>query len=207
MLKEIALLLALAALCNGCGCGCGCGGGGQCSDGKKGGNDFSKINIQANKDGLCKVGLKTHYIPDGAITASSYWRPDVDDFHAPKWARLDQAFIPNVSVGSWSAATNNANQWIEVALGKATTITGVITQGRDSLDQWVTEFKVSYLAADLTWKTVNDNSGTAILFSGNSDRNSPVTNMFYLPITAHKLRILPTKWRGHISLRHEYLTC
>nr|CAB3263783.1 lactadherin-like [Phallusia mammillata] len=207
MLKQVLVLLAIAALCSGCGCGCGS----QCcdrGDGEKGDNKFSKINIQANRDALCKLGLKTHYIPDGAITASSYWRPDVDDFHAPKWARLDQAFIPNVSVGSWfSGQQIIANQWIEVALGKATTITGVITQGRDSLDQWVTEFKVSYLAADLTWKTVNDNSGTAILFSGNSDRESPVTNMFYLPITAHKIRILPTKWHGHVSLRHEYLTC
>nr|CAB3263781.1 lactadherin-like [Phallusia mammillata] len=205
MLKEIILLLAVTTLCNGCGCGCA----GQCSssDGKKGGHDFSKINVQANRDGLCKLGLQNHYIPDGAITASSYWRPDVDDRHNPKWARLYQALIPDVSVGSWSAATNNANQWIQVDLNGATTITGVVTQGRNSLDQWVTEYKVSYLAADLTWKTVNDNSGTAILFSGNSDRESPVTNMFYLPITAHKIRILPTKWHGHVSLRHEYLTC
>nr|CAB3263787.1 lactadherin-like [Phallusia mammillata] len=207
MLKEVIVLLAVIVLCSGCRSASKCcdrNDSGKVSTENK---EFSKINIQANRDSLCKLGLKTHYIPDSAITASSYFRSDVEEAYSQKWGRLDQAYVPHVSVGSWAAATNNVNEWIQVTLENATTITGVITQGRANLKEWVREFKVSYFDSDHTWKNVNDSSGTTKLFSGNWDQKSPVTNMFHQPIVAHKLRIYPTKFNNHISLRHEYLTC
>ena len=44
-------------------------------------------------------------------------------------------------------------------------------------------------------------------FPGNTDRGTPVSNYFDVPVQATYLRILPTEWNGKISLRLEILGC
>lgn len=46
--------------------------------------------------------------------------------------------------GAWSAKTNDKGQWIQVNLGKITTVTKIGIQGRQDYAQWVTGYKVSY---------------------------------------------------------------
>nr|CAB3263782.1 lactadherin-like [Phallusia mammillata] len=60
---------------------------------------------------------------------------------------------------------------------------------------------------ETTWQTVKDASGQDDNFYGNSDSDTEVTNMFYRPIVAIKLRLVAQQWHNYISLRHEYLTC
>ena len=93
-----------------------------------------------------ELGMVNRDISDSQITASS--------FHStldPPSARL------RTSADSWSAATNNPpNQWIQVNLQQQHLVSGVITQGRGNVDQWVTEFKVEYSGDGMVWTDVDN---------------------------------------------------
>lgn len=47
-------------------------------------------------------------------------------------------------LGSWTAATNNVHQWLQVDLGVYSIVTRVATQGRHDAQQWVTKYKLMY---------------------------------------------------------------
>lgn len=44
---------------------------------------------------------------------------------------------------SWSAATNNDEQWIQADFGRVIMVEEIRTRGRGDSDQWVTSFRVS----------------------------------------------------------------
>ena len=79
-------------------------------------------------------------ISDGQISASS----QLDSSHAVNQARLH--FKATASkAGSWSARSNDVNQWFQIDLGsRHTNATRVATQGRNDSLQWVTKFKLQY---------------------------------------------------------------
>ena len=78
--------------------------------------------------------MESGAITDSQITCSSQWNSD----YACSRARLNKGTI-------WAARTNNANQWIQVDLGKIMTLKGVATQGRpSSFLQCVTKYKLQY---------------------------------------------------------------
>ena len=58
--------------------------------------------------------------------------------------------------GAWSALTNNANQWLQVDLNSFYIITGVVTQGRQDYNQWVTAFSVSHSDDGVNWNVIQD---------------------------------------------------
>ena len=96
-------------------------------------------------------------IRDNGITASSQW----DSHHGPRYARLyQQEKLP--TRGAWSAKTNDLNQWIQADLGGLKRVSGVITQGRNALDQWVIKFTVQYSENGKTWNNVNDVNGQKV---------------------------------------------
>ena len=76
-------------------------------------------------------------IRDSQITASSEWT----HYYGVKNARLNHRTGHLIS-GAWSAQTNNIHQWIQVAFNVPRLVTGIVTQGRHNVDQWVTKFKV-----------------------------------------------------------------
>ena len=78
-------------------------------------------------------------IKDVQITASSQYLAN----YAANQARLNFK-AGRVKQGGWSALWNNANQWIQVALGAYTKLTGVATQGRNGANQWVTKYQLQY---------------------------------------------------------------
>jgi len=85
------------------------------------------------------LGMETRVIKDAQITASSEW----DSNHAAIQARLNfQA--GGGKQGAWSARSNDANQWIQVALASFTNLTGIATQGRNGHSQWVTKYQLQY---------------------------------------------------------------
>lgn len=79
-------------------------------------------------------------IRDVQINASS----QLNSNHAAIQGRLNfQA--TSIKAGSWSARTNDVNQWLQVDLGNTfTTITAIATQGRHGVNQWVNNYKVQY---------------------------------------------------------------
>ena len=78
-------------------------------------------------------------ISDAQISASSQW----DDNHGPHRARLNRRRFGN-NRGAWVALNRDTSQWLQVDLGKYTTVTRIATQGRSDLDRWVTKYRLQY---------------------------------------------------------------
>lgn len=89
----------------------------------------------------CKMplGIEDFRIPSGAFQASSFWNYN----HGPDRARINMPSGRGRS-GAWVARQRNANQWLQVELGRPAKVTGVATQGRHDAHQWVTSYTVSY---------------------------------------------------------------
>ena len=83
--------------------------------------------------------METRLIKDAQIIASSQY----DSSHAAIQARLNFK-VGGGKQGAWSAGSNDVNQWIQVALGSYTTLTGIATQGSNGADQWVTKYQLQY---------------------------------------------------------------
>ena len=82
-------------------------------------------------------------IEDSHLTASSSRTGD----HGPSNARLNLgAGLPlSSSRGAWRAADNDHERpWIQVNLSVTQNVSGVVLQGREDWDQWVTKYKVMY---------------------------------------------------------------
>jgi len=76
-------------------------------------------------------------ISRGQLTASSEYSAN----NAPSHGVLNY----QKNSGSWSARTNDLNQWLQVDLGKTTKATRVATQGRNrDYNQWATKYKLQY---------------------------------------------------------------
>ena len=78
-------------------------------------------------------------ISDAQITASSQ-RPDNN---GPHRARLNSRKLGNKK-GAWSSLKNDTYQWLQVDLGKYTTVTRIATQGRSDMRQWVTKYRLQH---------------------------------------------------------------
>ena len=75
----------------------------------------------------------------------------------------------------------------------------VATQGRSDSPEWVTQFTVQYSVDGINWQAADDGR----IFQANTDQNSIVTNTFEKPFIASVVRICPTAWNSHISMRLE----
>ena len=86
------------------------------------------------------LGMENNAIADEQISASS----QLDANHATSKGRLQFQAASN-NGGSWSALTNDVNQWLQVDLGnQETMVTRVATQGSNAKSQWVTKYKLQY---------------------------------------------------------------
>ena len=91
--------------------------------------------------------MANYAIPNGQVKASSEW----DGNHAAIQGRLYYKAIPG-KAGSWSARSNDVNQWLQVDLGEFIRVTGVASQGRNGANQWVTKYKLQYSSDGVTFK-------------------------------------------------------
>ena len=84
--------------------------------------------------------MENNAIADKQISASS----QLDANHATSKGRL-QFQAASKNGGSWSALTNDINQWLQVDLGnQETMVSRVATQGSNAKSQWVTKYKLQY---------------------------------------------------------------
>ncbi|CAK8689351.1 lactadherin-like [Clavelina lepadiformis] len=164
----------------------------------------------------CSVGLKSGKVQDSDMTASSIYSAA---YHV-KLARLDNAIqgclnCPNSHVGAWEPRTASPAHWVQVDLRRPTLITGVVTQGRPAtpgrpdLAYWVTSYKVAYgnNTDHFQFQVIQTQNGSDLVFQGNPDHSSHVTNYFPSPVVARYFRIIVQTWNNYIALRLEYLTC
>ncbi|KAL3307864.1 Dedicator of cytokinesis protein 7, partial [Cichlidogyrus casuarinus] len=68
-------------------------------------------------------------------------------------------------------------------------ITGIMTQGRGALDQWVSSYMVSYSEDGSKWRYILDQYGSQKIFEGNSDSFGVKHNYLDDPIIARFIKI------------------
>ncbi|KAI8516785.1 hypothetical protein Bbelb_053660 [Branchiostoma belcheri] len=158
----------------------------------------SGADVRASQRGFCKypLGMESGTIPDDSITASSFWGDNLETYRG----RLNGV----TGGGAWAAETNTIGEWLQVDLGEKKRVTGTIIQGRNrDYPQWVTSYKLQYSVDGRRWVTCDGSKN----FPGNTDRNTPVTNLLDSPIGARYVRFLPQTWKTHMSMRVEVLGC
>lgn len=81
-------------------------------------------------------------IKNKQITASSYIKQNIDQYHAPWLGRL-QRHRKGRYAGAWLAKYNTPYQWLQVDFGKPSKIIKISTQGRHDMPMWVRQYYVT----------------------------------------------------------------
>jgi len=125
-------------------------------------------------------------------TVSTVWNYDAFAF----WDGTYGHYTPWInSYAGWSALTLDQNQFIILNYGTPAYITGIQTQGRQTSPQWVTAANIEVSLDRVNWKTVLTNA------SLNTNQTSIVTVLFPNVEYAQYVRVKPTAWYNHISMR------
>ncbi|XP_077970679.1 uncharacterized protein LOC144425162 [Styela clava] len=155
-----------------------------------------------------QLGMEDGRILDQQITASSEWNQN----HAPYYGRLNN-YPDGPHIGAWAAANADiatpGTCWFQVHLTPQRTVHGITTQGRPrDYAQWVKTYKVAYSDDGDNWSFVKE-SGNAndLIFKGNVDMNTKVTNRLPTPIKTKYIRIYPWSYNGGVTMRAEILGC
>ncbi|XP_072025091.1 uncharacterized protein [Amphiura filiformis] len=146
------------------------------------------------------LGLEDGRIVDGQLSASS-------GETSARYGRLNFQSTPNITKGGWVADMVDSNQWLQISLYRQTRIGGVIMQGRQDKNEWVTRYKVSSSLDGSLWEYVTDEHGADEVFEGSWDRDTHAVHLFHSLVEAQYVRIIPVEWNSHISLRLEILGC
>ncbi|KAI8516814.1 hypothetical protein Bbelb_053950, partial [Branchiostoma belcheri] len=160
----------------------------------------SGADVRASQRGCTDpLGMESGAIPDDSITASTFWGVGYEPYRG----RLNGV----AGNGAWAVTTSTIGEWLQVDLGEKKPVTGTIIQGRYYYDQWVTSYKLQYSVDGRSWIKYASSVGSEKVFPGNTDRNTPVTNLLDRPIDARYVRFLPQSWHGYIRMRVEVLGC
>ncbi|GIY80058.1 coagulation factor VIII [Caerostris extrusa] len=116
----------------------------------------------------------------------------------PVNARLD-------SDTAWAPKLDDSDPYIKVDLIVPTNITGVMTRGRNDANEWVKTYEIEFSDNGLEWES--QETGFVVEHKGNTDNESPVTNLFPESIFSRFIRIKPTSSERKIGLRFEILGC
>lgn len=128
--------------------------------------------------------------PEVARSYSSVWGNEAPGTGHAR-SRLD-------SPQAWSAAANNAGEWLTIDAGSAHDVIGVETQGRTEHGQFVTQYTVQ---VSLDGRTFSNIDGGAVFVGNSGDGNAKVRAYFAHPVEARYVRIIVHAWVGHISMR------
>ena len=96
-----------------------------------------------------KLGVESGSIIDDRLQSSS----DQSNGAAKQQWRLKQVSNPGVP-GGWVALDSDNHTWLQINLYRQTPITGVIVQGREDVDQWVSSYKVQTSLDGAAWNYV-----------------------------------------------------
>jgi hypothetical protein len=86
----------------------------------------------------------------------------------------DQSLLDDPA--AWAPATSQAGAWLVIDTGFVAPISGVVTQGRGSLQpEWVTSYMVHVSSDGSLWRQVGSS------FNGNEDMTTKVRSHFPAP--------------------------
>ncbi|XP_022255312.1 hemocytin-like [Limulus polyphemus] len=146
------------------------------------------------------MGLENGMLSDDMISVSSAIANS-----GPSQVRLDTV-ADNGKAGGWVAETSDENQYLQIDFRTPRTITGIITQGRDDADEWVTSFMMLVSNDTEAWFPLYGKDGKEEIM-GNTDRNTPVIHHFQVPASSRYVRIVPLNWHERIGMRMELVGC
>uniref|UniRef100_A0A672IZC6 Coagulation factor VIII, procoagulant component n=1 Tax=Salarias fasciatus TaxID=181472 RepID=A0A672IZC6_SALFA len=145
------------------------------------------------------LGRQMRLINDSSFTASSTYSSMLLSWGA-NLAQLHKKGRAN----AWRPKTNNPHEWLQVDLWAVRRITGVITQGAQSLltKLMVTEFSVTVSRDGESWSSVLEERSQR-----EKVRRAQALTVFEPPLFGRFLRIHPRGWINGIALRLEVLGC
>jgi len=167
------------------------------------------LTFPANNDecGIA-LGMEDGSIKDEQITAKTwlYFERRDSRYYRPYFARLNY----KKPSGGWCSTDleDNPEQYVEVDLLYNTKVTGIATQGRYSGQEWVEHFKIEYKRYNETRYRRYLEKGQWKVFSGNTDTNTTVKQLFDRPLIVKNIRIIPLGNRFTIHcMRFELYGC
>ncbi|XP_048587810.1 neurogenic locus notch homolog protein 1 [Nematostella vectensis] len=146
----------------------------------------------------CAIGMESGVISDSAIIASSYFTTGSFTL-PPANGRLNHASV-------WASASQNPGEYLQIDLGRETTVTKVATQGNSNYDEWTESYKISYSTDLSTWKKYREGEQEKV-FPGNTDGNTVVYGMLAQPIVTRGIRIIVVTSQHRPALRVEVYEC
>ncbi|XP_076461744.1 uncharacterized protein LOC143294198 [Babylonia areolata] len=154
---------------------------------------------------LIPMGLQSRYIvtPDQMTASSSLnltYNADNGRVYNQHTGETGGAWIPGPE----------SQPWIQVDLKTPKLISGVVTQGSPDTARWVSTFTLEYSldGVHFTPYSVLPGQATSELFTGNTDPNTPVRNLFNRNVIAQFVRLHPVgPGPEGFALRFEILGC
>ncbi|WAR09835.1 CRAM-like protein [Mya arenaria] len=114
------------------------------------------------------------------------------------------------SNSSWIPSLNDSSPWIQVNFEKPKLLSGILTQGENGGQRWVTKYTVDFSMDGKTFYpyTLILGGSKSVVFSGNNDSNSLVRQLFNRNVTAQYIRIHPKEWHGNAAaIRFNIIGC
>ncbi|XP_020900433.1 uncharacterized protein LOC110239067, partial [Exaiptasia diaphana] len=147
------------------------------------------------------LGMANGEIQNGAIKASSH---HASPHLPPHYGRLHGIILEGYQ--AWGSAHDQVNQeqWLEIGLIDIKWISGVATQGRHNVAQWVTSYSLIYGNSHGQWTTYKHDGSNKLI--GNNDADTVVRHQIIPAIFARYVRFVPVTWHSHISMRVEVYT-
>ncbi|XP_048587804.1 EGF-like repeat and discoidin I-like domain-containing protein 3 [Nematostella vectensis] len=146
----------------------------------------------------CAIGMESGVISDSAIIASSYFTIGIFTL-PPANGRLNNE-------KAWASASQSAEEYLQIDLGRETTVTKVATQGHPDWYEWTKSYKIGYSTDLFTWKLYREGEQEKV-FPGNTDRNTVVYGVLAQPIVARGIRIIVVTFQHWPALRVEVYEC
>ena len=136
--------------------------------------------------------------PDSAFSASTAF----DSYFCPACSRLNDAF-------GWSPSNSVAGEWVQANLGDLFMINAIQTRGTgyNSAQEFVSAYKLASSTNGVTWTIIEDEAGNDIMFDGNTDADTVVTNELPETITTRYVRLTIVSFVYWPVLRWEVRGC
>ncbi|KAI8505789.1 hypothetical protein Bbelb_161420 [Branchiostoma belcheri] len=158
---------------------------------------------------------ETSVMASSSITVSVTTSTEIDVRYTVTQAKFGVVETKD-EAGAWCAATNDDKQFLLIDLEQEKLVTGIVTQGRNSspdwpdgpTSHWVTSYTLSYGLENGDENEYKDDKGELLVFTGNTDRDTPVTqsfDKFVGPFQARFVKIHPVTWNDHICMRADMI--
>ena len=125
-------------------------------------------------------------IPDSAFTASSEWTT-----YLANASRLttNDTWAPAITVGAW----------IRADLGETRLVMAIRTGGRAAV--YITQYEIATSMNGVDWADVVDNEGSTVVFEGNNDGSTIVSNLLPTPIETRHVQLTIVSFEWYPELR------